>query len=147
MGTCSVVGCEFSSHTEGLCQKHSYRLRRHGSTDDPIVRDIEARFWSKVSRLGPDECWAWSGALHLGYGWFAIKASHPDYAHRIAYELTVGPIPNEHQLHHKCGKKTCCNPSHLLCVTLSDHWSKSKPGRMPRGDQHWTRRNKKEVAA
>ena len=36
--TCSVNGCELSKKSAGMCSKHYTRLRRHGSTDDSILR-------------------------------------------------------------------------------------------------------------
>lgn len=51
------------------------------------------RFWSKVDRRGPDECWPWTAASNeKGYGRFWLNGRTVP-AHRVAYELEVGPIP------------------------------------------------------
>lgn len=38
-------------------------------------------------------------------------------AHRVAYEMLVGPIPEGKQLDHLCRQRTCWNPAHLEVVT------------------------------
>ena len=78
------------------------------------------RFWSKVDQSGgPDACWPWLGFRFNGYGkfWFDGRSRA---AHRIAYELAVAPVDHGH-LHHTCGKRECCNPTHLVSMTKSEH--------------------------
>lgn len=43
--------------------------------------------------------------------------------HRYVYEILVGPIPADHDLHHTCETKGCCNPAHLTPLTRGDHMS------------------------
>jgi len=73
-----------------------------------------ARFWSKVSKT--ENCWNWTGWLRLGYGQFNV-GRRKFAAHRVAYELTVGPIPEGMQLDHLCRNTRCVNPAHLEPVT------------------------------
>ena len=57
------------------------------------------------------------GALTKGYG--AIGAGgrgRPLYAHRVAYELMIGPIPAGYDIDHLCREPRCCNPAHLEAV-------------------------------
>jgi hypothetical protein len=35
--------------------------------------DISERFWAKVERNGPANCWRWTACLVDGYGQFQIK--------------------------------------------------------------------------
>lgn len=49
-------------------------------------------FWDRVVVNGADDCWTWTGALNDGYG-RPMYRGRSEYAHRIAYELLVGPIP------------------------------------------------------
>jgi hypothetical protein len=42
-------------------------------------------------------------------------------AHRIAYELVKGPIPDGRHVHHTCENKPCCNPNHLVVLTPQQH--------------------------
>lgn len=78
------------------------------------------RFWAKVDQsAGPDGCWIWTGArTTAGYGHFTLsKPRRGVYAHRFAYELLVGPIPDGLPLDHLCRNRRCVNPAHLEPVT------------------------------
>lgn len=77
-------------------------------------------FWSKVDKNGANGCWLWTGArLPKGYGIVAIHRPKPTTAkaHRVAYELLVGPIPAGLVIDHLCRVPSCVNPSHLEPVT------------------------------
>jgi len=88
-----------------------------------LAVDPEARrFWAKVKRGLPDECWEWQGALHgKGYGLFSKRSatrSRAHRAHRIAIELSTGrPIPEGLVVMHRCDNPPCCNPDHLWVGT------------------------------
>lgn len=75
-------------------------------------QDLATRFWAKVDKSG--DCWLWTGAiLKTGYG--SIRIDHKAIrAHRAAYELSVGPIPEGALLRHTCDNPRCVNPAHLL---------------------------------
>jgi hypothetical protein len=79
------------------------------------------RFWRRVIKAQPDECWLWTGTLHRGYGHFSVSRGVTKYAHRIAYELTIGPIPDGLELDHLCRNKVCVNPQHLEPVTKTEN--------------------------
>jgi hypothetical protein len=81
-------------------------------------RDDAARFWQKVDRSGgADACWPWQRPLSRnGYGIFSIRGKHLP-AHRFAYELLVGPIPEGLEIDHLCRVRHCVNPAHLEPVT------------------------------
>jgi hypothetical protein len=78
----------------------------------------EDRFWAKV--MGGDfrDCWAWTAAIKQssGYGAFQVGGK-TRYAHRVAYEFMIGPIPDGLELDHLCGQRACVNPWHLEPVT------------------------------
>lgn len=61
-------------------------------------------------------CWLWFGAGSPWYGSFNVDGVIRK-AHRVAYELYVGPIPDELQLDHRCRMPCCVNPEHLEPVT------------------------------
>lgn len=97
----------------------------------------EARFWAKVRRS--DGCWEWQGSLSSkGYGVF-WDADHKNnlLAHRVAYELVTGPIPDGLQLDHLCRNRRCVNPAHLEPVTGKEN--------LLRGDTHAANNASKEV--
>lgn len=94
--------------------------------DELINRRIQVHaswFWSKVDRRAEDECWPWTGALRgLGYGQFSIGNDLPTIgAHRVAYHLVKGPIPDGLTIDHLCGNPACCNPAHLEAVTMREN--------------------------
>lgn len=91
------------------------------------------RFWEKVRKGNPDECWEWIGKPNQGgYGRFGHdrivrRASH------VAYELTYGPIRDGNIICHSCDNPICVNPAHLWQGTHSDnHQDKARKGRSHR---------------
>lgn len=72
---------------------------------------------------GPDGCWLWAGACSsgsLGYGHFFEKGT-TEYAHRMAYEIFHGPIPECMNVLHHCDTPNCWNPDHLYLGTQQDN--------------------------
>lgn len=68
------------------------------------------------------ECHVWTGFCgNNGYGYYRTADANL-LAHRMAFELLVGPIPAGHELHHICETPACVNPAHLKPVTRSEHW-------------------------
>lgn len=75
-------------------------------------------FWDRVDTSG--ECWLWTGyRLPNGYGQAAYAGQR--YAHRVAYVLTFGPIPEGMTIDHLCRVRHCVRPSHLEAVTNRDN--------------------------
>jgi hypothetical protein len=98
-----------------LCNKHYLELRRQGRWTAPPTK--QDRFWAKVNRRGPDECWLWTASRYRnGYGIF-----QGGYAHRYAYTLLVGPIPTRLTLDHLCRVRQCVNPAHMEPVTRGEN--------------------------
>lgn len=77
-------------------------------------------FHARTDKRGPGECWNWLGtSTPNGYGTFGGTAKYLDTnsAHRIAYMLEYGPIPEGLVIDHTCKNRLCVNPAHLEAVT------------------------------
>jgi hypothetical protein len=80
------------------------------------------RFQSKIIVKGLDECWECIEPATGEYGRFWDRHNHKYLqAHRVAWELANGPIPEGMEALHKCDNKRCCNPKHLYIGTQSDN--------------------------
>ena len=80
------------------------------------VTDLPKNMQAKI-RIPDSGCWEWTGALNSrGYGAVGVFGVSKS-THRVAYELLVGPIPDDLQIDHLCRNKPCCNPEHLEPVT------------------------------
>lgn len=111
--TCSVCGRSFASRQ--ALSTHRVRSVACRAADD----GAEVAFWARVDRSG--DCWLWTGALSgAGYGQLR-SGGKTAYAHRYAYELLVGQVPEGLQLDHLCQNRACCNPAHLEPVTQEEN--------------------------
>ncbi|UYL86613.1 HNH endonuclease [Arthrobacter phage RadFad] len=79
------------------------------------MKTFEQRFWEKVEKT--EGCWNWTAAKNSGYGRFQIGNKKLVQAHRVAYELTNGPIAPGLFIDHMCHNRACVNPAHLRTVT------------------------------
>ena len=79
------------------------------------------RFWDKVEIDNPHSCWEWRACLTIeGYGWFTNQGTQV-LAHRFAYELVRGTIPDGLTIDHLCRNKHCANPFHLEIVSRQEN--------------------------
>lgn len=78
-----------------------------------------ARFWSNVDKAAENGCWEWTGTVGLsGYARFQSRTTGGRrYAHRVAWEIVRGQIPEGLQIDHLCRNRRCVNPEHLEPVT------------------------------
>lgn len=99
------------------------------------------RFWAQVQKT--DGCWMWTGAKDHSskdcYGRIQDEGGRGSKllnAHRVAYELLVGPIPNSLCVLHCCDNPSCVNPSHLFLGTKADNLrDMTSKGRRARGER------------
>jgi HNH endonuclease len=130
---------------------------------------IQERFWAKVDRT--EDCWVWMGGKdRAGYGQFAYRVESGPMvwkAHRFAYFLAKGWVPEEKHLDHLCRNRACVNPSHLEPVSSATNtrraaaakateravreskalWQKQTngPWRWPVGQRHFSQACKSEM--
>lgn len=105
---------------------------------------LEERFWSKVAKS--DGCWEWTAARltresgQSSYGIIGWNGrSHP--AHRIAWMLTNGPIPEGMWVLHHCDNQGCVRPDHLYIGTHRDNTRDAvRRHRMASGERAWNAR-------
>ena len=86
---------------------------------------LTARYFSNVV-VADNGCWKWVGTSNThGYGHFHANG-RSRLAHRVGYELMVGPIPKGLELDHLCRNRCCVNPEHLEPVTGKENLRRSK---------------------
>jgi len=96
------------------------------------------RFWSKVGPAPSSCCWKWTACKNKdGYGAFRLKYKLV-LAHRVAYTLTKGEIPDGLIVRHTCDNPACCNPDHLILGTQADNMAdRGERKRQSKGEQHY----------
>jgi len=107
--------------------------------------EVPERFWSKVQRT--EDCWPWKASTDgRGYGHFMLPTGTSQgrlvKAHRFAWELTFGSIPNGLCVLHRCDNPSCVRPDHLFLGTLGDNArdmvakGRFVMPKQPHGEQH-----------
>jgi hypothetical protein len=131
---CTEAGCERPAAKRGLCRPH-YRLRLKDPAR-PSALTVEQRFWAKVDKHGPvpghkpelGPCWVWTASINAktGYGRFGISHGHMTDAHRYAYFLAHGPVPDGLDVHHECHTRRCVRFEHLRAMTRAANMAQRK---------------------
>ena len=103
------------------------------------IRSLADRFWEKVDKGDNDKCWTWRGChTPRGYGYIYVHGSDQRMrsAHRVAWELQHGAIPEGLEVCHICDNPRCVNSAHLFLGTRSDNVQDM----MAKGRGAWTPR-------
>ena len=93
------------------------------------ARPLIERFWEKVKKAGPDDCWLWLGSRiqnrykEKTYGKInkGGRGEGEVYAHRLSYEIHHGAVPKGKFVMHSCDTPHCVNPAHLSVGTHQDN--------------------------
>lgn len=143
-----------------------------GMEEGHFVKTTTERFWAKVDKNGPVQphcpelgsCWVWTAYLNPGgygaFGWPLLRKTIT--AHRAAWLLEHGEIPEGLCVLHRCDHRRCVRIDHLFLGTLADniadmhakgresrgdtHRSRTRPDSVVRGERHWSRRDPSLVA-
>jgi len=121
--SCNVEGCESKMHARGMCGKHYRRWHDNGHTEltnGAGCPDVYERFAFNGKRA-ESGCLEWSGKLQkTGYARTKYEGA-PQMVHRVAWQITNGPIPIGLFVLHKCDNRKCFEISHLFLGTLKDN--------------------------
>lgn len=141
--TCLYCGRDFLARSGDVVRGWGKYCSRT-CCDAAKVQPLEERFWSKVKKSSdPNGCWLWTGAIVTGRGYGQFESPYAGasrYAHRVAWEITHGPIPNGLAVCHNCpggDNPRCVRPDHMFLGTSrqNTHDARQK-GMLPRGEQN-----------
>jgi hypothetical protein len=116
--TCSIDGCGRPRDAKGFCQTHYRRMKLYGDPMKLLCDPAEKRAWIEAAAVtASDECldWPW-GRFNTGYGQVRWNG-RPVPVHSIVCEIRHGRRPAGMDAAHHCGRRICCNGSHLRWAT------------------------------
>lgn len=125
---------DYKPHSHHSLYALSKRKVRIDSPEYPHV--LRARLLTRTERDETTGCWIWTGGKTTK-GYASINAfGGPTRAHRVAYRLFVGEIPEGKELDHLCRTPACINPDHLEPVTHAVNVKRGRVGANMRDRTH-----------
>jgi hypothetical protein len=118
-------------HSRDLCNAH-YQQQRQGKPLKPLQQYISKSDMTAAEVFGmyairQEGCWGWAGTTNsAGYSNYSHGGKQA-YAHRLSYEIHIGPIPEGKFIDHMCFNRSCVNPAHLQPVTNKQN-HENRPG-------------------
>lgn len=141
---CSVEDCARPVYAYGMCSMHHRRKLRNGHTGLRKPQDLGEYIAARVkvgarpaARPGLSPCHIWRlTPADNGYAYIGLRTHHKMLAHRAAYELKFGPIPDGHVIDHLCRVRACVNPDHLEPVSNAENLRRGRGFRLRNGMDH-----------
>lgn len=135
---CAIRGCDARRVALGLCSLHYTRAKQGKHLLSGVRRklgrvrtldDLRARVTD--SERG---CWVRTDGRRTRPGYWSVHLGlHQVPAHRFAWSVVNGPIPEGLVICHRCDEPACANPDHLfLSTAVGNTWDMVAKGRVPR---------------
>lgn len=143
--TVHTTGCRICGAPvvgRGFCRNHYSRAARAGVLEQFGTKhkgSLEERFNRLVAKDGHNGCWRWlgqkvSGPHHYGLIW---RDGRKVRAHRVSFELHIGPLSSDDIVCHSCDNPECTNPDHLFIGTRGlNNKDTAAKDRFPMGLEH-----------